>query len=139
MLYSLGLTTGTVIDIGESHTTATPIFEGIRIAHAEQRSPIGCLQLSDFIIDMLKPRVSLTTSFDRLITAKQILEFGHKGTGEYCLPDGRVLGSVAEEQGACVEALFDNQLFLTASNTHDFRRLRSDDPKGIQTLFHESI
>jgi hypothetical protein len=86
----------------------TPIYDGMRITHAQQRSPIGCLQISDFMIEMLKPRVSLTTSFDRLITAKQILEFSQKGAGEYCLPDGRVLGSVAEEQGACVEALFDN-------------------------------
>jgi actin-related protein 2 len=50
VLYANGLITGTVIDIGECHTSVTPIYEGVPIPHAQQRSMVGGLLLSDFLI-----------------------------------------------------------------------------------------
>lgn len=59
---------------------------------------VGSLQMSDFITQMLRPRLTLTTSYDRFITAKKIIEFMPTAAkADYILPDGRVLGSVDVE------------------------------------------
>jgi hypothetical protein len=78
---------------------------------------------------MLRPRVTLTTSFDRYITAKKMVEFRPPAKTVYTLPDGRVLGSLDSEQNACVEALFDNQLFITAQDIHHLQP--STQPQGL--------
>lgn len=103
MLYSKGLITGLVVDIGESHSSVTPIFEGLTISHAQQYSPVGCLQVSDLLVQLMRPKLLLSGSIDRFITAKRILE----SKAGYILPDGKVIGSVEAEQAGCVKALFD--------------------------------
>ena len=89
ILRSHGLLTGLVLDIGDSSTTVSPIYEGFLVEHAVKRSPIGGQALLEMLISNLEANqvVSLRTSYEREFTGRDILM--QKSTDNvYTLPDG---------------------------------------------------
>lgn len=53
IMYSNGLSTGLVIDMGESSTSLTPIYEGFIMSHAAKRTPIGGRAVLNNLISLL--------------------------------------------------------------------------------------
>lgn len=48
--YGCGRTTGTVVDVGYSGTTVTPVYEGYVESKGIRRSPVGILQMDELIL-----------------------------------------------------------------------------------------
>ena len=53
VLASYGITTGLVVDIGESSTRALPVFDGRTLSHAATRSPVAGKELTEQTMRML--------------------------------------------------------------------------------------
>jgi actin-related protein len=66
-LVSEGLTTGLVIDSGESSTSVVPIFDSRIIETAISRFEMGGRTMNDYLIRMLKHKLAFLTSFEKEI------------------------------------------------------------------------
>ena len=64
-LYAEGLTSGLVLECGEGLTTCVPVVEGYVISHAIQRLDIGGRDVNEQLMELLKPKVLFTTTFER--------------------------------------------------------------------------
>ena len=94
------------MDIGDSSSTISPLFEGFLIQHAVKRSPIGGQVLLDMLMTNLEENgvVSLRTSYEREFTGRDIL-MQKAGDGVYTLPDGNKI-TVADEQAKSINQAF---------------------------------
>ena len=55
-LYSTGCSSGLVVEIGEGLTTITPIHEGFAIANAVQKIPFAGVDLTNYLIELMRLR-----------------------------------------------------------------------------------
>ncbi len=115
-LYSLGRTTGLVLDSGDGATHAVPVYEGFAVAHGVQRTDVAGRAVTRHLQQLLRKegahlRTSAELEIVRTIkeTACRVafdprkeeafeLERG-ADPGHYVLPDGTV---VAVRRGLCV-------------------------------------
>ncbi|UYV76068.1 hypothetical protein LAZ67_13002391 [Cordylochernes scorpioides] len=61
-LYNLGRTTGLLLDVGHGSTFCQAVFEGFSLPNVTARSPLGGLDLDDFLHRRLAPRVPFVLS-----------------------------------------------------------------------------
>lgn len=105
-LYSVGKTTGLVVDAGYHSTQIVPIYEEVPISHAVRSMPIGGWHLTQFLKDMINSRgYNLTTAKDWEIIKhmketfcysavdfeKELANFGKDKEQRYTLPDGMIV------------------------------------------------
>ena len=64
-LYSEGLTSALVLECGEGLSSCVPVVDGYVISHAIQRLDIGGRDVNEFLMELLKPKVVFTTTFER--------------------------------------------------------------------------
>ena len=106
-LYSTGgVTTGLVIDSGDSISYTVPVYEGFPMVHAIQRINLGGRDVTKLLSQTLK--------IDNLDVAKDIKEKicdvavdvpNTAGPEPFELPDGSVI-QIGQERFSCTEALF---------------------------------
>ena len=99
--------TGLILDIGDSSTTVTPIFDGCEITHATKRSPVGGQALLELLISNLEANgvVSLRTSYEREFVGRDILR-QKSDDNIYTLPDGGKITVSNEQEESIDEAFF---------------------------------
>ena len=64
-LYSEALTTGMVFESGEGLTSCVPIVDGFVIQQGIQRLDVGGRDVNEYLMELLKPKVLFTTTFER--------------------------------------------------------------------------
>ncbi len=64
-LYVEGLTSGLVLECGEGLSTCVPVSDGYVISNAIQRLDIGGRDVNEYLMDLLKPKVIFSTTFER--------------------------------------------------------------------------
>ena len=65
-MYSEALTTGLVLECGEGLSTCVPVVEGYIIQHAMQRLDVGGRDVTEYLMELLKPKgVIFSTSFEK--------------------------------------------------------------------------
>uniref|UniRef100_A0A0G4IAD1 Actin n=1 Tax=Chromera velia CCMP2878 TaxID=1169474 RepID=A0A0G4IAD1_9ALVE len=134
-LYAAGRTTGIVFSLKEDHSMVVPIYEGIPITEAAQRSPLGVSSVLDFLSKSLHSQLGKygvgsshkdENGEEEEVQAREILrdikqkltyvaldyedelEKAEKGADieqKYELPDGQVI-TVGAERFRCPEVLF---------------------------------
>lgn len=88
-LYSEALTTGLVLECGEGLSTCVPIFEGYVLHNAIQRVDVGGRDVNEYLMELLRPKIEFTTTFEREF-ARDIKEqccFVEVGDGDLRRPD----------------------------------------------------
>lgn len=105
-LYSVGKTTGLVVDSGYQSTQIVPIYEGFPILHALRSMPVGGWHLTRFLKQMINGRgYSLTTMkdwerikhiketfcYNAVDFDKELANFGKDKEQRYTLPDGMIV------------------------------------------------
>ncbi|KAI3874343.1 hypothetical protein MKW98_016697 [Papaver atlanticum] len=125
-LYARGLTTGIVLDSGDSVTQAVPIYEGYALPHAVLHLDIGGRDLTDSLVDMLSNEKGypLPTVTKRVVRElKEALTYvaldyedelaaavvDSSILKSWELPDGEVI-TIGEERFRCPESLFQPSL-----------------------------
>lgn len=125
-LYSLGRTSGIVLDIGDGVSHTVPVHEGHVIEHAIKRLNLGGRTLTDWMARLLMERGMSFTSSTQMEMVKEIKEkyayvssdydgdiaLGRehdKFMASYELPDGSEI-TVGNERFRCAEALFQPSL-----------------------------
>ncbi|RZC51725.1 hypothetical protein C5167_020155 [Papaver somniferum] len=125
-LYARGLTTGIVLDAGDSVTQAVPIYEGYALPHAVLHLDIGGRDLTDSLVDMLSneqgyPLPTVTKRVVRemkealtyvALDYEDELEAAVEDSSilrSWELPDGEVI-TIGEERFRCPESLFQPSL-----------------------------
>ena len=66
-LFSLGKTTGLVLDSGHEVTSAVPVYEGFVCEHEIQKADYGGRTFTDFFYTLLKRGVAVRTLFKFVI------------------------------------------------------------------------
>ena len=119
-LYSVGRTSGFVLDFGFDSLRTIPIYEGYAISHAISSIPLGGKHLNNFLLKMLKEKEK--NKVDDIEVAREIKEKQCMVVLDYdnaikesqeigkidkihTLPDGSKI-SISSEQFKCPEALF---------------------------------
>ena len=124
-LYSAGLTTGCVVDAGETVTHVLPVFECYGMTHVERRMNVGGRQLNEYLQKLLTQSGTDVTGVERedLRDIKENLCYiACDMNGElhkvdqlcesFTMRDGRSVKLVAE-RFRCPEALFDPEVLGT--------------------------
>jgi len=123
-LYSLGKTTGVVVDCGELLTTVTPVYEGFVLLKGVSRTTFGGRDLVDYLIKILAEKPSnITIPLNQRESAREIKErfgrmsFDYKadlnaptGEKEYTFPDGKQTIKIGNQQFRCSEPIFQPSL-----------------------------
>jgi actin len=63
--YAEGLTSALILESGEGISTCVPVYEGYVVSHAITRLDIGGRDVNEHLMDLLKPKVLFTTTFER--------------------------------------------------------------------------
>ena len=126
-LYSEGLTTGCVIDAGETVTSVLPVFECYGMTHVGKRLNIGGRQLNEYMQKLLMQSGMETNTLERedLRDIKETLCYVAADMNEelhkldqvaesFTLKDGRTVKLMAE-RFRCPEALFDPEALGTVA------------------------
>ena len=137
-LYSEALTSGLVLECGEGLSTCVPIFEGYVIHNAIQRLDVGGRDVNEYLMELLKPKVVFSTTFERefardikeqccFVTMQNSSE-KHKKLDKkrYQLPDGKIV-DLTFEQSQAPEVLFDTSL------------IGRDDGQNVQNLVSDAL
>ncbi|CAK9035156.1 Actin [Durusdinium trenchii] len=118
-LYSSGRTTGLVLDSGHSATWAIPIYEGICVTYAIQKSELAGKALTKELIEMLQQEGYSFPSLDEREILQLVKEqlccvapdpAGPGCTSEealYQMPDGTILVLRSSMRVRCTERLFE--------------------------------
>lgn len=121
-LYASGRTTGLVLDVGEGVTHAIPVYEGLALQHAIQRSDVAGRAVTQHLQRSLrKAGLTLTTTAeaDFLQTMKHDVCYLTGSSAEptetassapYQLPDGQTITLTQAERTASPNVLFDPTL-----------------------------
>ncbi|CAD8043589.1 unnamed protein product [Paramecium primaurelia] len=122
-LYSLGKTTGVILDSGEGTTYCVPIYEGFQLRHQLSRLDIAGSNCTNYMTQLLKEEfLKMYTPFQRNQIAKAIKEslcyvaldpiaeenkyLGNTShNSSYILPDGNKI-QIKEQKYQCPEILF---------------------------------
>ena len=106
-LYSEGLTSGIVFECGEGLSSCVPIVDGYVLNQSIQRLDLGGRDVNEYLMQLLKPKVFFSTSFERefardikeqccfLRPSKNSQETSDKK--RYQLPDGKMLDLTFEQ------------------------------------------
>ncbi|XP_026478012.1 actin-3-like isoform X1 [Ctenocephalides felis] len=131
-LYACGRTTGVVVDIGHGVSHTVPIYQGYALPKAAHHSPCAGMDLTNYLISLLRERGHiLTTPDDRKVVHSMKEQFcrialnfeeelkGPKTENKHTLPDGTVI-TMTDECIRCPEALFKTYLIdSTAQGIHE--------------------
>jgi actin-related protein len=81
--YGCGRVTGTVVDVGYSGTTVSPVYDGYVEARGIRRSPVGLQAVDELILDQLDQLYGATTTggdgADPRNNSKKTVTSGHEG------------------------------------------------------------
>jgi len=124
-LYSLGSTTGIVIDIGEELTTITPVYEGFVMQKAVKRIPIAGRDCTTYLGKKLSSKGE-EIDFESLRNLKEKMSFvsvieEETKESEYKLNDGRSI-KLSSERFECMEPLFSPSLLGDESKEVEGRK-----------------
>ncbi|XP_003794700.1 actin-related protein T3 [Otolemur garnettii] len=123
-LFSAGFTTGLVLNSGAGVTQCVPIFEGYCLPHGVQQLDLAGLDLTSYLMALLKNRgILLLSAADRktVVDIKETFCYVAMNYEEemakkpeliqkiYKLPDGKIL-RLQDELFSCPEALFSPRL-----------------------------
>lgn len=126
-LFSEGLTTGLVLDIGDGVTHCVPVFDGYAVSTAVMRQNLAGRDLTDYLVQLLRERGLFYESsaeheivrdikeklcyipIDYAVEAKKYVSDRAAYEKAYVLPDGQVI-TITDQLYRCPEALFHPQL-----------------------------
>ncbi|UYV76069.1 hypothetical protein LAZ67_13002392 [Cordylochernes scorpioides] len=107
-LYNLGRTTGLLLDVGHGSTFCQAVFEGFSLPNVTARSPLGGLDLDDFLHRRLAPRVPFVLSNEEIRYIKEKWCYVPRGDAvvgkNWTLPDGKSV-PMGELSGLCGEVV----------------------------------
>jgi actin-related protein len=137
--YSLGRTSGLVLEIGDGVTQAAPIWEGYTVRNANLRLNVGGRDCTEYLAKLLNLRGYSFYSSGELENVRLIKEkFGFAASDrfgvdcdpvKYELPDGQVI-TLDSERYKCAEPLFDTGLLGISEGSY---------PQGIHLLVEQSL
>eukprot|EP00299_Pterocystis_sp_00344_P014589 c7236_g1_i1.p1 GENE.c7236_g1_i1~~c7236_g1_i1.p1 ORF type:complete len:399 (-),score=95.55 c7236_g1_i1:72-1268(-) len=119
-LFSEGLTTGLVVDIGDGVTHCVPVFDGYAVSPAIMRQNLAGRDLTDFLATLLRERGHFFESsaemeivrdikekmcFVAMDYSAEMKEPKSKHEKEFILPDGKTL-VMGDQRFRCPEPLF---------------------------------
>lgn len=121
-LYASGRITGMVLNIGEDHSSSTPIYEGHVLSHAVIFGSVAGSQINDHFIQLVNNDLNINNIHKRNLIYRKMKEttchiaLDYDSTiqqtisKDYELPDGTII-SLGKEKVMAPEILFKPELF----------------------------